>query len=304
MTTAIRLDRIVSFLPSATEIVYALGLGDRMVGRTFECDYPAAAHHVPVMLDSTIPTGLSPAEIDDFVNNAGGSEGLYTIRDDVKAAAPDIILTQDLCGVCAVPVGDVERALQVLECQSEVVSLDPNTLTEVIDVVDTVGHALGVPERSSAITTNLRQRLAAVEQAVAGLPRPKVAVIEWIDPPFGSGHWIPHMIEAAGGEAVLAYPGTPSTPLSWEEVGASGAEILLVCPCGYYLGEAVEQARSFAAHPALAQLPAVQTGQVYAIDATSVVTRPGPRVIDGVEAFAAIIHPETVPDRPELLQKI
>lgn len=294
----------VSFLPSATEIVYTLGLDDHLLGRTFECDYPAAAAEKDVVLDSTIPADLSPVEIDTFVKSAGGSHGLYSIRDDLGDLAPDVIFTQDICGVCAVPADDVQGALDTLGCQSNVVSLDPHTLGDVITAVEDIAGALGAPHLAEPVASDLRQRLDSVRQAVAVRSRPRVLVLEWIDPPFGTGHWIPEMIETAGGIPVLANDAVPSEEVSWQQVADSEADVLITSPCGYYLDEAGGQAREVAARPEIAELPAIRNGEVYVVDGTSVVTRPGPRVVDGVEAFASVLHPDVMPPRPELIRNV
>lgn len=295
---------VVSLLPSATEIVYALGCEDRLLGRTFECDFPPAAAAKPVVLDTTLPPGLDPAGIDSAVAAAGGSGGLYRIRDELGALAPDVVLAQDLCAVCAVPAGRVDEALRVLGCESEVVSLDPRRLEEVIETVTTVGRAIDADAAAREVTSGLRSRLAAVRAAVAGRPRQSVLVVEWVDPPFGTGHWIPDMIEAAGGTAVLAAPGGDSRRVPWQEMARTEAEVLVVAPCGYGLDAAADQARLVLARPELADLPAVRDGRVLAIDASSVVTRPGPRVVDGVEALAAALHPGCVPARPYLVRPV
>lgn len=295
---------VVSLLPSATEIVYALGLADRLLGRTFECDFPPAAAAKPVVLETALAPGMTPAEIDAAVSAAGPSGGLYRISDDLRELAPDVILTQDLCGVCAVPVADVDEALQSLGCSSSVVSLDPRRLDDVLATVTAVGRALGAEATAAEVVASLRVRVQAVRDAVAGRPRPSVLVVEWVDPPFGTGHWIPDMVEAAGGRALLGTAGGESRRTTWEECAGSGAEVVLVAPCGYGLEDASEQARAVLARPELADLPAVREGRVFAVDATSVVTRPGPRVVDGVEAFASALHPGAVPDRPHLVRQV
>lgn len=294
----------VSLLPSATEIVYTLGLEDQLLGRTFECDYPAAASSKQIVLDTKIPQGLEPSEIDAFVKSAGGPSGLFEIRDELGELAPDVILTQDLCGVCAVPATDVEGALSKIGCSSQVLRLDPHTVDEVLTTVEDIAEALGSPERATQLTAELRRRLQTVREAVAGKARPRVVVLEWIEPPFGTGHWIPEMIDIAGGEPLLANVASPSVEATWAQVAATQADVLIVSPCGYFLDEGLEQARRVAAREELANLPAVRNGQVYAVDATSVVTRPGPRIVDGVEAFASVLHPGALPARPELIRAL
>ncbi|MBG0561226.1 ABC transporter substrate-binding protein [Actinoplanes aureus] len=285
--------RLVSLLPSATEIVYALGLGDDLVGVTFECDEPAEARaSKTVVVGGRDTTGLTPAEIDEYVRTemaAGGD--LYTLHADALAGlAPELILTQDLCRVCALPSGHVDDALSHLGCRSDVLSLDPHTLDDVLDTFEEVARAAGVPERGPVLVAALRRRLAEVAAAVAGRPRPKVAVVEWVDPPFGAGHWVPDLIVAAGGEPVAARPGQRSVATTWAELAAPGPDVVLVTPCGYHLDGAVRQAESVVPHfPGAA---------VWAIDGDGLVVRPGPRLIDGVEAIAAILHPDVVPAAP------
>src|SRR3954469_924943 len=205
--------RLVSLLPSATEIVYALGLGDQLVGVTFECDEPAAARvDKTVVVGGRDTRGLTPAEIDGYVKDqmAAGAD-LYTLHAQALAALrPELILTQDLCRVCALPSGQVSDALDYLGCRAEVVSLDPYTLDQVLGTIVEVGSRAGVPERAHVVVADLRQRLDAVATAVAGRPLPKVAVVDWVDPPFTAGHWVPDLVTAAGGVPVAARPGSRS----------------------------------------------------------------------------------------------
>jgi iron complex transport system substrate-binding protein len=285
--------RLVSLLPSATEIVYALGLGNDLVGVTFECDVPPEAR-----MNNTVVVGgrdtrdLSPGEIDRYVRDqlAAGSD-LYTLHAGALAALrPDLILTQDLCRVCALPSGHVDAALDHLGCHADVLSLDPHSLDEVLSCILIVGQRTGVAARASSLIAGLRARLDRVAAAVAGLPRPRVAVIEWTDPPFSAGHWIPDLVDIAGGEPVAARPGLPSVPMTWADISAARPDLLIVAPCGYHLAGAAELARAVAA--AMPGLP------VWAIDADGIVVRPGPRLVDGVEAIASILHPRAVPDVP------
>jgi iron complex transport system substrate-binding protein len=238
--------RLVSLLPSATEIVYALGLGEQLVGVTFECDEPASAR-----ADKTVVVGgrdtsrMSPGEIDEYVRTqlTSGAD-LYTLHERALAELdPDLILTQDLCRVCALPTGRIENALDYLGCRADVVSLDPRSLDEALDSILEVGARTGVPERAERLTAGLRARRGRIAASVAGRPRPRVAVVEWVDPPFTAGHWIPDLVTAAGGEPVAARPGIPSVPVTWDEIAAEAPDIILVAPCGYHLPGAVEQAR-------------------------------------------------------------
>jgi iron complex transport system substrate-binding protein len=281
--------RLVSLLPSATEIVYALGLGGDLVGVTFECDEPPSARaEKEVVVGGKDTSGMTPAEIDRYVRDQLASgEDLYTLHADALARLrPDLILTQDLCRVCALPSGHVSEALDHLGCSADVLSLDPYSLDEVLGTILT-----GTADRASPVVAGLRDRLAVVAARVAGRPRPRVAVVEWVDPPFAAGHWIPDLVTAAGGEPVAARPGQRSAPLTWPEVAAAKPDLVIVAPCGYHLAGAASQAASVAA--ALPGIP------VWAIDADSLVVRPGPRLVDGVEAIAAILHPDAVPPPPE-----
>jgi iron complex transport system substrate-binding protein len=204
--------RIVSLLPSATEIVYALGLAEHLVGVTDECDWPPQARTVKVVSRSALPAAAEPAEIDRLVSaSIGGGQPIYRLDTDaIRDLRPDLVLAQDLCAVCAVPSGQVTQALDVLGCQAEVISLDPSSLDEVLEGVLRVGKAAGVEQRAGEVVAGLRERLTGVQAAVAGLARPRVFALEWGDPPFNGGHWVPEMLAVAGAEAVLACPGTPS----------------------------------------------------------------------------------------------
>ena len=282
--------RLVSLLPSATEIVYALGLGGDLVGVTFECDEPPAARsEKAIVVGGRDTRGMTPGEIDSYVRaqTAAGAD-LYTLHARALAELePDLILTQDLCRVCALPSGHVEDALSYLGCQADVLSLDPCSLDEVLDSILTVGQRAGVPGRAARLVSELRARLARTAARVAGRRRPRVAVVEWVDPPFTAGHWIPDLVSAAGGQPVAARPGELAVPTSWAAIAAAEPELLVVAPCGYHLPGAIEQARSAAL--ALPGLP------VWAIDADGIVVRPGPRLVDGVEAIAALLHPDGAP---------
>jgi len=285
--------RLVSLLPSATEIVYALGLGDDLVGVTFECDEPASARtDKAVVVGGRDTRGMAPAEIDAYVKaQLGSGADLYHLHADALAGLePDLILTQDLCRVCALPSDQVSNALDYLGCRSDVLSLDPYTLDAVLDTIIAVGERAGVPERASALVRELRGRLAIIAAKVADRPRPRVAMVEWVDPPFTAGHWVPDLISAAGGDAVAARPGARSVQTTWQEFADAVPDVVIVAPCGFHLDGAIDQARAVGSHA-----PGVP---VWAIDADGIIVRPGPRVVAGVEAIAAILHPEAVPQPP------
>jgi iron complex transport system substrate-binding protein len=285
--------RLVSLLPSATEIVYALGLGDDLVGVTFECDEPPQARQEKtVVVGGRDTRGMTPAEIDEYVRGRmSAGDDLYTLHADALAAlAPDLIITQDLCRVCALPSGHVDAALDHLGCRADVLSLDPYTLDQVLHTFREVGAAAGVPERAEALVAALRLRLDRVAAAVAGRPRPRVAVVEWVEPPFTAGHWVPDLVTAAGGDPVAARGGRRSVQVTYAELAAPAPAVVLVTPCGYHLAGAVEQAE--------AVVPHFPGAQVWAIDGDGLVVRPGPRLVDGVEAIAAVLHPDAVPAPP------
>jgi iron complex transport system substrate-binding protein len=283
--------RVVSLLPSATEIVYALGLDDQLVGVTFECDEPARARQdKTVVIGGRDTSGMTPGAIDAYVRDQlAAGQDLYTLRADALAAlAPELILTQDLCRVCALPAGQVTDALDYLGCTAEVVSLDPRRLDDVLATILTIGRHAGAPQRAEDLVAALRRRLVAVADGVCGQVaaghRPAVAVLEWVDPPFTAGHWVPDLVTAAGGRPVAAEAGGRSEPASWEQIAAARPDLVVVAPCGFGLDDAAAQAEQ-----AVRQLPGIP---VWAIDADGLVVRPGPRLVDGVEALAAIVHPE------------
>ena len=296
--------RLVSLLPSATEIVYALGLGDDLAGVTFECDEPPAARAEKAIVVGGLDTsGMTPGDIDRYVHaQLASGQDLYTLHAQALAELePDLILTQDLCRVCAIPSGQVSDALDYLGCHAEVLTLDPHSLDEVLDSILAVGQRAGVAPRATRLVAGLRDRLARIAASVAGLSPPAVAVLEWVDPPFTAGHWVPDLVTAAGGRPVAvptapggqlaaAAAGAASVQTDWAAVAAAAPDLVVVAPCGYHLPGAMEQAR-FAAQ-ALPDVP------VWAIDADGIVVRPGPRLVNGVEALASILHPQAVPAAP------
>jgi iron complex transport system substrate-binding protein len=296
--------RIVSLLPSATEIVYALGLDEQLVGVTFECDEPARARtEKTVVVGGRDTSGLAPGDIDAYVRaQMAAGDDLYTLHAEALAGLdPELILTQDLCRVCALPTDHVEEALGYLGCQADVVSLDPHSLDEVLGTILEVGRRTGVTEAAGALVSGLQARLRAVSAAVEGRPRPRVAIIEWVDPPFTAGHWVPDLVRAAGGEPVAARPGAKSVATTWAEVAAARPDVIVVSPCGFHLDGATDQARQILDQlpPGASDPPAGHEGPaVWAIDADGLVVRPGPRLVDGVEALASILHPGAVPVSP------
>ncbi len=283
--------RIVSLLPSATEIVFALGAGDQLLGVSSECDYPPEARTIAVVSGTALETDASrsASQVDAEVSaRVAAGESIYTLDDHrIRDIDPDVILAQDLCQVCAVPSGAVEEALGVIGCHAAVVSLDPAHLEEVIDCVGTVGRATGTLATAERLMADLRARLAAVRERVRERPRPRVFVLEWSDPPFNAGHWVPDMVEAAGGEPVLAATGERSRRLTWDEIAAEAIDITIFSPCGFDLDGAIAQSTSLLDRPEAAQL-----GRIVAVDANAFFSRPGPRVVDGVELLAELLHPD------------
>ena len=285
--------RIASLLPAATEIVGALGLADDLVAVTFECDRPEDVRATrPVVVDTALPAGLTPAEIDAAVRERA-ARGLpqYTLdREALRAAAPDLVLTQDLCGVCALPASTVAEALDALDLDATVLTVDPHTLDEVLEAIASVGHATGADTAGATVVAELRSRLEAVDHAVKNRRHPRVLALEWVDPPFLPGHWVPAMVRRAGGEPLAGIDGGRSVATTWDEARAHAPDLALVAPCGFGLDAAIEQARTVRR-----ELPDVP---LVAIDSASYVVRAGPRLVDGIEAMASALHPDAVPAPP------
>jgi iron complex transport system substrate-binding protein len=296
--------KIVSLLPSATEIVYALGLGDDLIGVTDECDYPPDAVTKPVVSRSALPQGrpLSSFEIDRAVRERmKAKQHLYVLDTElIRREQPDVILTQDLCRVCAIPTGEVEKALVSLGLSEDtkVVSLDPQTLEDVIAQPEIVGKLLGQGKRGTELSGRLRARVAAVKEKARRLPTIGVFCLDWWEPPFVAGHWIPEMVEAVGASNLLIEKGQPSHTLTHREIRDAMPEVIIFMPCGYYLEEAEAEAEAVLAHPEIADTPAARNGNVFAVDATSYFSRPGPRIVDGLEIMAWAVHPEAYPEPP------
>jgi iron complex transport system substrate-binding protein len=293
--------RIVSLLPSTTEICFAVGAGDEVVGVTFECDFPAEARSRRIVSTSALTPGLTSVQIDAEVKaRIAAGDDLYHLDEGALATHDaDLVLTQDLCAVCAVDVSTVDQALDHLGCRAQVLTVDPARLPDVIDSVVTIGAATGHPDTAARIAEQLRDRLAAVEAAVAGRPRPRVAVIEWTDPPFTAGHWVPDMVRAAGGDPVLGTAGERSVETTWEQVAAGAPDLVVVSPCGYRLPAVLELAKEVVAAGVLAPGAAV-----WAVDADAAFVRPGPRLVDGVEALAGACHLGALPARPDLATRV
>jgi iron complex transport system substrate-binding protein len=292
--------RIVSLLPSATEIVCALGLERALVGRSHECDYPHGIERLPPVSLARIPSeALSSAEIDRRVREALADSGaLYGIdEEELAELRPDIVLTQTLCTVCAVAGDGVRSTLRLHGIAADVVELEPRTIDEILDSIRRVADLLGVAGRGARLADELAARLDAVAGAVGDDPhRPRTFVAEWLDPPFAAGHWVPEMVDIAGGREVLGEAGRPSYTTTWGAVRARQPESVILAPCGFDVDRALSELDPDLLVRELADTPALADGQVFVVDATSYVSRPGPRVVDGVELFAALLHPEDAVD--------
>lgn len=294
--------KIVSLLPSATELVFALGLGDQLEGVTFECDYPAATSTKPVVSTSALTDGqLSAAQIDTAVRESMAvQQPLYQLDEQlISQIQPDVILTQDLCKVCAVPAGHVQDALDKLGCSTQVVSMDPLSLDDVLASFITAGQALGKGSDAEELVTGIRARVDAVREAAKHLPTIRVLALEWSDPPWIGGHWIPQMVEISGGTNLLNEKGRRSRTVTWKQITDETPEVIVFMPCGYYLEEAEDEAKALLNRPEFAATPAAIEGAVFAVDATSYFSRPGPRLVDGLETLAWATHPEAFPEPPE-----
>ena len=284
--------RIVSLVPSSTEMLFALGLGDWVVGVTHECDWPEQARRLPHLTGTSIPEGLSAPGIDAAVKEAvGRGDPLYWLdREALAAARPDLIVAQEVCAVCAVSFDDVTTIARDLPGSPEVVRQDPLDLDGVLaDLVD-LAQVAGLPDRGIELRAELEDRLEKVRRAVSGLDEKTVVALEWLDPPYTAGHWVPEMISIAGGRDLCGSAGRKSVETTWEELEVLSPDFAMVMPCGYELGAAAQQAREYS--DSLDRLGSVE---VHAVDACASFSRPGPRLIDGVELLASILHPEAVP---------
>jgi iron complex transport system substrate-binding protein len=286
--------RIASLVPSATEMLFALGLGDRVAAVTHECDYPPGAEQLPHLTRSVIPAYLPPEEIDAAVRErTSRGESLYELDEDtLEELEVDLIVTQAVCEVCAVSFDDVRAVAERLPTQPEVLSLDPSTIGEMLADVPRLAAAAGADEAGEQLAAEAAERLEAVERAVEGAARPRVAALEWLDPLYIGGHWVPQMIDIAGGEDLLGQPGEKSRRAEWSELEAVAPEVIVSMPCGYYAEQAA--AETIKQRERLAALGA----RVYAVDAAAYFSRPGPRLVEGVELLGHLLHPELVPAPP------
>jgi iron complex transport system substrate-binding protein len=292
--------RIVSLLPSATEIVYLLGLGDDLTGVSHECDYPAAAlGKRKIIAPAFEGSGLSSREIDTSVRTfLGRGEGIYRIDlEALQAADPDLILTQELCDVCAAPYQDVLEAVTHLPRKPEVLSLNPQHLRDVLQDVERVGEATGRLREAAQAVASLTERIDRVERRAAkAKTRPPVACLEWLDPIMASGHWVPEMVALAGGREVLGKAGEPSERVEWERVLSCAPEILILMPCGFSVDRTLDEIHLLTNRPGWEDLPAVRQGKVFAVNGHAYFSRSGPRLVDGIEILAHLVHPELFTD--------
>jgi iron complex transport system substrate-binding protein len=283
--------RIVSLLPSATEIVYALGLGDRLAGVTHECDFPDDAKRKPVLTASALEAGSRPGDIDHHVRRAvHEGSSLYTLDEAALAALePDLILTQELCEVCAVSYEIVTSAVKRLRGDPRVVSLEPSSLEDVFTTIETVAALTATQDRARSVIAGLRERVQALRAEANGY-RPRVLVLEWTDPPMSAGHWTPELVEIAGGTPILCNPGANSQTLRWDEIAAADPDAIIVAPCGFDLEKTNAAIAELEDRDEWRRLRAVRSDGVTAIDGNAFVNRPGPRLVDSAELFAAAIR--------------
>jgi iron complex transport system substrate-binding protein len=287
--------KICSFIPSATEIVYALGLGENLCGVTHECDYPPEAKLKPVVIRSILDTArMSQSEIDSkVVESMTHGHGLYTIdKELLTRVTPDVVITQELCDVCSVSLRDVLSTVASLSQTCRVISLRPRGLDGVLEDILTVGEACGAPTAAQRLASSLRQRIQTVRERAAQLPRRRVFCVEWFDPVFASGHWVPEMVEISGGHDSLGIAGQDSRKIPWERVVDYDPEVLILMPCGFDLERTLGDIHVLKRNDGWGSMRAVRDGEVFATDGSSFFSRPGPRLVDGLELMSKMIHPE------------
>ena len=288
--------KIVSFLPSSTEIVYALGLEDQLVGVTRECDYPDEVKTKPVVVQSAVDhRGLSPKQIDEVVSRALKThQSLYVVNEELlRDLAPDLILTQDLCQVCAPSGDEIGRVMKFFPTPPKVIWLSPNCLADIFENLSEVGKATGREDRANQLVHQLQVRIQVVKDRLLPVAeRPRVFCMEWFSPPYNAGHWMPELVEMAGGDDAIGQKGKDSKRIAWEQVLEYDPEVLILTPCGYDLNGTIAQVHLLARYPDWKQLTAVRENRIYAVDANSYFARPGPRVVDGIELLAALFHPK------------
>jgi iron complex transport system substrate-binding protein len=287
--------RIVTLLPSATEIVCALGLGDRLAGVSHECDFPPAARGLPVLTAPKIDPHAPSEEIDRQVR-ALVADGLSVYRIDeerLRALAPDLIVTQDACEVCAVSFAEVQAAARrLLGVDAAIVSLSPLSLDDVLEDIRRVGRAAGAAEAADSLSANLRARLDRLRAETAPLSHPRTVVLEWLAPPMAAGHWTPELIRIGGGDPILSHDARPTDPIAWERIVEAAPEAILIIPCGFALAQTRGEMAALAARPGFRDLPAVRAGRVTLIDGNAYFNRPGPRLVESAELAALALHPD------------
>lgn len=283
--------RIASLVPSATEMLFALGLGESVIGVTHECDYPPQAAKLPHLTATVLPEGLDAGEIDAAVKEViGEGRALYTLDEERLAElAPDLIVTQAVCEVCAVSYDDVVTVAKQLPNNPRVLQQDPSSLGDVLEDVVRLGEAAGIGAHAQEAREELERRLNAVRAAVEGAPRPRVLALEWLDPPFLGGHWVPEMISIAGGEDVAGQPGQKSPQVEWGDLADLDPDVIVAMPCGYYLDDSRAQVQEHRE-----RLCSLKADRLFAVDAASTYSRPGPRLVEGVELLAHLFHPDRV----------
>lgn len=284
--------KICSLLPSATEILFALGLGEQVAGVSHECDFPPEAQSKPVVIKSRISQAGNAAEIDRQVREfLARGESLYSVDfERLRSIEPDLIVTQDLCHVCAATPEDLGAALARLDRQPEIVTLNPHSLAGVCSDIRTLGDVTGRCEQADALIFEFEAKIAAVERNVAGIDRARVLCLEWLDPPYVAGHWVPEMVARAGGIDVLGHAGKPSFRVPWEAIFALQPEVIVIMPCGYRLEDGEKEFRNLLFPAAWQDLPAVRSGRVFVVEASGYFSRPGPRLAEGMEILASAIH--------------
>ena len=287
--------RIVSLVPSATEMLFALGVGDEVVGVTHECDYPEDVLELPKVTRDRLPADLGAAEIDAAVKaRTFAGDSIYELdAETLHRLEPDLIVTQALCSVCAVSYDDVKSIAEEIDTQPMVVSLDPHTIGEVLGDARTLAQATDTKDAAVDLIARAAARIDRVRVATRDARRPRVVALEWLDPPFAAGHWMPQLIEYAGGEDVLGFSGESSEERTWAEAAAVQPDVVIVMPCGYDAEIAHREAEMHAE-----QLRSLGAGEVVAVDASAYFSRPGPRIVDGLELLAHILHPELFPEPP------
>ncbi len=310
--------RIASLLPSSTEIICALGLEKNLVGITHECDFPASITNLPHLTASRIShETMSSKEIDHAVrSNLDGHGSIYDLdKKLLQELNPDLILTQELCDVCAVSYKTVLKAAKMYVADAKVVSLEPNTIGDIFENIKTVGELCGVSEKADEVVKNLQNRLDKIEtrlvksktnrkSQIENRKSPRVFMLEWLEPPFSPGHWVPEQVEIAGGICLMGNAGEKSVTTTYEEIFESKPEIIVLIPCGYYTEDILRQVENTYFPENWREIPAIQNGEVWALDATSYFSRPAPRVVDGVEILSKIFHSEVfgVPTEKEAVR--